>query len=154
VSQQEQLRGMLKQQMGQQPGLHAAFRDDGSNGAAISPSLHADASSGAQPAGIGGLGALAALFGPAGARAPGMHGSGAQHPGSSPANSGSAPGDAAESDVAAATHGPAGSVHADDATSRRSLCMAIDVSDQGLCDAKDVAGALSCVWVQEARCRL
>ena len=53
---------MLKQQMGQQPGLHAAFRDDGSNGAATSPSLHADASSGAQPAGIGGLGALAALW--------------------------------------------------------------------------------------------
>lgn len=144
---------MLKQQMGQQPGLHAAFRDDGSNGAATSPSLHAAASSGAQP-GIGGLGALAALFGPAGASAPGMHVSGPQHPGSSPVNSSSAPGDAAESDVAAAAHGPAGGVHADDATSRRSLCMAIDVSDQDLSDAKDMTSALSCVWVQEARCRL
>ena len=111
VSQQEQLRGMVKQQMGQQPGLHAAFQGNSSSGTAARPSLNAAATSGAQPAGTGGMAALAALLGTAGACAPGMQGSSPQHLGSSPPHSSSAPGGAAESDVAAATRGPAGGVH-------------------------------------------
>ena len=131
---------MLKQQMGQQPGLHAAFQGDGSNGAASSPSLNAAVSSGAQPAGIGGLGALAALFGPAGARAPGMHVSGPQHPGSSLADSSSATsGDATESNTAAATHGPAGGV-TEEATVCDSLYIIVDVSGTSLSCARHLSG--------------